>query len=218
MSKLKFALFDMDGLMVDSENVAFQSWKNTLQKYGEDITIEEYAGYCGLRYDQIREIFQQRRPWFHRFEEFEKESDVIFLEGIDAGVPLKPGLLELLDCLDEKGIVEIIVSSSSNEHIDRVLKPIGIKHRFAGIIGGKKVKHSKPAPDIFLLACETYGAKPEECIVFEDSIAGVKASVAAGIPVICVPDLTQLPEELEKQCYAVCPTLAEAIPLMDDFD
>ena len=218
MSRLKLALFDMDGLMIDSERLAFNCWKNTLQKYGEDVTEEEYVGYSGHRYDEIRVLFQQKRPWFHQFEEFEKESDLDFMNAIDAGVPLKPGLHELLDALDEKGIQKVIVSSSSNEHVERTLKPSGIKARFAGVIGGMKVKHSKPKPDIFLLACETYGVRPEDCIVFEDSIAGVMASIAANIPVICVPDMRPLPEELAAQCYAVCPTLAEAIPLIDDFD
>ena len=218
MSKLKLALFDMDGLMVDSERVYYECWKQTLQTYGEDITLEEYIGYCGVRYDETRVLFQQRRPWFDRYEESEQKSNDVFMKAVDAGIPLKPGLTELLDCLDEKGITEIIVSSSSNEHVERLLKPLGIRGRFAGVVGGMKVRRAKPAPDIFLLAAETYGAEPEECIVFEDSLAGIKASVAAGIPVICVPDMTPVPEELAKQCYAVCPTLADAAPLLDAFD
>lgn len=218
MSKLKYALFDMDGLMIDSERTCYDAWKIALKPYGIDIDEAEYVTYTGHRYDEIQQMFRANHPDFHDFEKFDVEHNILFFEAIDRGVPMKPGLLELMDALEEKEIEKVIVSSSSNDHVHRVLDRHNVIPRFKGIVGGQMVKRSKPNPDIFLLACETYGVKPEECLVFEDSIAGVEASHAAGIPVICVPDMKPLPDDHVGLCYAICPTLADAIPLLEDFE
>ncbi len=210
----ELALFDMDGLMVDTERACFESWKYIMEQLGGSITEEEYVGYAGHRFDEIQQLFRANHREFERFDEFFRLNHLHFMEIIDSGVPLKPGLIELLDALDALGRRRVIVSSSGDEHIARVLRPSGVQARFQGVVSGDRVKHSKPNPEIFLLAAESYGVRPENCLVFEDSIAGVMAATAAGMPVIAVPDMLPLPTELAERCLAVCGTLADAIPVV----
>ena len=214
MAKLKLALFDMDGLLIDSERMVFKCWEEVGRQMGYTITADEYVTYTGQRFDTIKDRFIANHPGIDT-EEFFRRDNLMLSEAIARGVPLKPGVHELLDKLDELGIERVIVTSSGVPHMTRLIGPLNILPRFKGHVNGDKVKHSKPDPEIFLLAASTYGVPPENCLIFEDSIAGVTAAHNAKIPVIAVPDMRPLPEELTKGCVAVCKTLADAIPYVE---
>ena len=215
MAKLKLALFDMDGLLIDSERMVFECWEEVGRQMGHTITKDEYVTYTGQRFDTIKVRFEENHPGLDITEFFRRDNELLSA-AIDKGVPLKPGVHELLDKMDELGIERVIVTSSGVPHMTRLIGPLGILKRFKGHINGDKVKRSKPDPEIFLLAASTYGVEPENCLIFEDSIAGVTAAHNAGIPVIAVPDMRPLPTELTDKCVAVCKTLADAIPYVEE--
>jgi HAD superfamily hydrolase (TIGR01509 family) len=110
------------------------------------------------------------------------------------GLQIKPQIPELLKQLQKQGIVCVVASSTHSGTVDTYLSDAGLRKYFSVIVGGEMVQRSKPEPDIFLLACERSGLKPEQALVLEDSENGVRGAVAAGIPVICVPDL-KMPEQ-----------------------
>ena len=126
------------------------------------------------------------------------------------GVPVKPGLFELLDVLDTRGIKKCVATSTARSRADQLLSTAGLRGRFGTLIGGDSVSRGKPHPDIFLTAAETAGVKPENCLVLEDSAAGMEAAAAAGMRCIAVPDMSP-PDAAASACVnAVCADLREA--------
>ena len=119
-----------------------------------------------------------------------------------AGIELKPGVIEILTYLKEKGIERAICTANDIVRAEKYLKKIGLYEFFDKIICAPMVEHGKPASDVYEFACGQLGVKPEECMAVEDSPNGVKSAYAAGCNVVMVPDLTQPDRELEKMLYA----------------
>lgn len=189
-------IFDMDGLMIDTEIISYKLYKKLLDMYGYEFTLEEYTrDFSGhtlvgsihyikehyhLDYNED-EMIMNFRKWE---EEYVKEN----------GVELKPGLVELLDYLTENNYKIVMATSSEGKRVNDMFDKSILNH-FDALTFGSEVKHGKPAPDIFLKACEKVNAKVEEALVLEDSEAGIQAAYNAGIKVICIPDLKKPDEQ-----------------------
>lgn len=191
-------IFDMDGLMLDSEVIFKAAWQQAGAALGYHLSDELYDSLVGCSNQEVEVVFCQtygsdfpvlpfRQLWS---ELWEKQMQT-------TGVAIKPGLLELLDFLEQHQIPKAVGTSSEWKEADLSLKAAGIFHRFKTIVTVDQVGAGKPAPDIFLMALKRLGVVPENCLVFEDSNAGVKAAHKAGIPVVMVPDL-QTPSEESK--------------------
>ena len=128
---------------------------------------------------------------------------------------LKPGAKELLDHLRETGRGVAMASSSTRERALNLLNQHGVAEYFQQFVFAGEVERGKPAPDVFLKACEKLGQAPGECLVLEDSEAGIQAAHAAGVPVICVPDLKTPDRRFLAMTAAVCPSLDQVIPYLD---
>ena len=152
----------------------------------------------------LREVYG---PDFPLDETNERTGDFIWQEVDELGVPIKPGLLDLLDYLDSLGVIRAVASSSDRATVDRLLSAAGLRHGFAATVAGDQVQHGKPAPDIFLHAAGLLGVAPGQCLVLEDLEAGTRASAAAGMACIIVPDLKQPGTEVAALAVAVLPDL-----------
>jgi HAD superfamily hydrolase (TIGR01509 family) len=201
-------IFDMDGLLLDSEPLYRVTWKAAGLSLGfpiDDVLYERFVGRGNLEAEQIlREHFGEAFP----LDEFHKHWRRDWDERLDAA-PLarKPGAIELIDLLEQRGIPKALATSSPRVLALRCLGDLA--SRFAALAFGDEVSHSKPAPDLFLLASERLGIAARDCLVLEDSEAGVRAARAAGMDVIMVPDLVPPSPEIASMATRVCETLHE---------
>lgn len=194
---MKNVIFDMDGLMFDTERVFIQAWDYA----GEKIGIGK-AGYMvhktlGMSIVMAYEVWKEEFGDRYNQEELRKYTKEFLVKFYKENkVPVKHGLYVLLDYLKEHGYKMAVASSSPRWEVEHHLKDAGVMDYFVGIVCGDMVKESKPAPEIYLKACEILGAKPEECIALEDSKNGLLSACRAGCKPIMVPDLWQPDEEI----------------------
>lgn len=202
---IKGVIFDMDGLMFDTERLWDTLWEPACQALGvpmpED-TASFYASGRGLAGQYLQEHVHKYFPQVDPQKMLEKIWQ-IGNERFAKGVPCKPGLQELLALLEERGLPRIVASSSPRNMIEQNLQTTGTARYFHDIVCGADVEHSKPAPDIFLEAARRLGLDIRDCLVLEDSYNGVRAGHAAGAVTVMVPDLAQPDEEI-RQLYTRC--------------
>jgi len=188
-------IFDLDGVIVDTAHYHFIAWQRLARELGVNFTEHENEQLKGVSRMQSLEIILSLGKI--RLSEKEKEDladkkNQWFVEYIQAMKPdeIFPGVKELLKTIRNNGMKVALASSSKNA--DTVLTLLNIKDYFDTIVDGTMITHSKPDPEIFLLAAKRLGMKPSECVVFEDAEAGVAAAVAAGMKCVGVGSVTQL--------------------------
>ncbi len=205
-------IFDLDGLLIDSEPVAFQLYCDLTAEYDRHISLEEYIHrYSGkTAVDNMRTLIDAFQLPITIEEGLAFEA-VKEKEYIKKGIPLKQGARELLACLQKQRYKTILASSSTRERAVKILAQNKIENAFDRMVFGTEVKRGKPHPDIFLKACEYAKEPPENCLVLEDSEAGVQAAYAAGIDVICIPDMKMPGEKFRKMAAAELSSLNDVI-------
>lgn len=210
MNKIELVIFDMDGLMFDTERIAIRSCLKEGKACGYPVTEEMILETIGLNEADTCLVYKKHFGDEFPYEDFCKarteESRRYMVEN---GVPLKEGLLELLDYLDEKGLKKAVATSSSRDVAEGLLKSAGVLDRFDTVICGDEITKGKPEPEIFLKACEKLGIEPVKALVLEDSEMGLLAAHAAGIKCIVVPDVKPPSQENEKKAYAKVKSLLE---------
>ena len=183
-------IFDLDGLLADTEIISLKVYQELLKDFGIPFTEETYSReYSGHREEENVQRFLDTYdlPW-----NFDQTLDKVYeLEAqiLAKGVNLKKGAKNLLTYLQKEGIPIALATSSVESRAKMILDSNGILSLFDHLVFAKDVKRSKPYPDIFLKACSDLNVLPENCLVLEDSEAGIEAASRAGIPVICIPDL-----------------------------
>ncbi len=188
----KAVIFDMDGLMIDSERVTFEGYVELCAREGKTVNREMYVKCLGKNVPGIHQVFYDAFGEDFPIPRIMKENHIRMNEQFETkGVPVKEGLRELLQWLREQDIPAVVATSSSRERVDHILELAGLSEYFKDSVCGDEVEHGKPAPDIFLEACKRAGVKPEEALVLEDSESGIEAAFRGGIPVICVVDMKE---------------------------
>lgn len=209
------AIFDLDGLLVDTEPQSHKIYNDILRPYGLSMDLATYAQqYSGGTENRNMDLLiQQYRLPLTRDEgiAIEKERERVYLA---EGAPLKPGVRELLAWLEQRGVTIVLATSSTKDRARKLLDDHGVLGYFGVQAFGFEVQNSKPAPDVFLLAASRAGAEPEDCVVFEDSEAGVCAGAAAGMRVVCVPDMRYPSPEVAALAWVVVGSLEDAISLL----
>lgn len=209
-------IFDMDGLMFDTERMWATFWKPALAPLGlpySEGLDEDARGTAG---DTMRAVLRKHYGPDCDTEAILDSLHAVAAEAFASPVPKKPGLDELLAYLKEKGIPMAVASSSREDVVYRHLRNGNIAGYFDAVLAGGSVERSKPAPDIFLLAAEKLGVRPADCLVLEDSYNGVRAGHAGGFVTVMVPDLLPADEEMRALYTAECASLHEVRQLLED--
>lgn len=181
----KAVIWDLDGVIVDTAPFHFAAWRKIAQGRGRNYTKEDFQESFGRRNDDIlRSLFEDISPG--EIESLSRRKEEIFRSLVRNNVKPLPGVLRLLDILEEKGFSIALASSAPYENIELMLSEIGIKDRFHSIIGSEEVSKGKPDPEGFLKAAERVDVPPERCIVIEDAPSGVEAAKACGMKCIAV--------------------------------
>jgi len=218
MKNIKLAIFDMDGTMFDTEALSNKGWRVVLAQFAPDISEELFTktfnSMLGTNQENCRRIANELLPHF----DFDKGNAACYAFMDDYmnthGVPIKPGLFELLDKLEELGIRKCVATSTDWERATHKLEKANVLHRFDAVVGGDQVKLSKPNPEIFLKAAAACGIAPENCIVLEDSAAGTEGGYRAGMRVIHIPDILQPSDETRSMSAVICKDLHEVTALI----
>ena len=214
-SKTAAVIFDMDGIIFDTERLYIESWKAVAQEYDLNNVTDMAYRIIGVNDIMSRKVFTDYYQGTRDYDQCRKRVSEVFHSRYDGKIPVKPGAHEILAFLRERNIPVALASSTRIETVQRELKEAGLYQAFNHIIGGDMIKQSKPAPDIFLAAAEKLQEAPENCYVLEDSHNGIRAAAAAGMHPIMVPDLLEVTEEMQELAETVCPTLYEAIDYLD---
>ena len=202
-------LFDMDGVITDTESIGYEVMREAAKLQGTEISRAFFASIMGSTKESGVQRFGQVYPQLDCERVYGDFHDLMLERARNRQIKLMKGVTETLDLLEQRGIPCAIASSSPLSIVRAYLEPMGILHRFCAIATGDEVTHSKPAPDIFLLAARKLGKRPEDCLVAEDSGNGLRAGRASGAKVCMVPDQIPFSEELRPFCDYVLGSLLE---------
>jgi beta-phosphoglucomutase-like phosphatase (HAD superfamily) len=209
-------IFDMDGLLLDTEGVYKRSWTAASRALGFDLTDELYLTLIGITIADCEKRLVAHFGDGFPLDRFRADARTGYEAIVAAeGIPLKPGVLAALEWAAERNVPCGIGTSTVTEEARQRLTRHGLLDRFSVVVGGDQIKRGKPDPETFLKVAEALGHKPEHCLVFEDAHSGVRAAVAAGMPVVLVPDLLPATPEIAAQAAGVFPSLQHAVTWID---
>lgn len=208
----KAVVFDMDGVIFDSERAVMQCWKEVASRHNIPDIGKAILACTGTTMVRTREIMLNLYGADFPYDEYARESSAIFHSRYDGGrLPMKPGVKELLTFLKEHDKKIALASSTRQQVVTDELRDAGIIEYFDRIICGDMVSRSKPAPDIFLKACEELNISPSDSYAIEDSYNGIRAAHAGGLHPIMVPDLLPADEEMQSLAEIVLPSLTSVM-------
>ena len=211
--KVKAVVFDMDGLLVDTETVIYRAMQRASEGIGElpFSTFQKMVGLQDAASDQI--VVDHFGEGFD-LEAWSKLVTLHAHEELAAGVALKAGVVEIVDFLGQSGLPCAIATSSSLASVERNLRPHSLVDRFQALITRDVQTRGKPHPEPFLKAAEALGVAPGDCLALEDSYNGVRAASSAGMMTIMVPDMLDPTEEMQTLCVRIARDLHEVRELL----
>ncbi|MFC4158114.1 HAD family hydrolase [Chitinimonas lacunae] len=207
-------LFDMDGLMLDSERAVLRAWRQAAREHGHDFDDSVLHAMVGLHDRLCRAMLLERFGPDLPIDAIFARTEALYLGRIEAGIPLKPGLTELLDWLDAVRLPKAVATSSTRQRAQGNLRSSGLLPRFPVSVCGDEIEQPKPAPDIYLKAADLLGVAPAHCIVLEDSEPGVQAALAAGMTPIQIPDIKPPSTALRALGHRIVGSLGQAHSLL----
>jgi HAD superfamily hydrolase (TIGR01509 family) len=207
-------IFDMDGLLLDTERVALDTYLEAAATLGLDASAHLFESFIGKSWQTTRRLLESAMGpedagriltlWAETFEVRVESS----------GIPQKPGAEDLLDLAGDAGLPIALATSTARERAIIHLRAAGLADRFPTMATGDEVDRGKPAPDIYLLAARRLGAEPGACLALEDSEPGIESASAAGMRVIMVPDLVRPTPRMRALTEQVCPSLVEVAAVL----
>lgn len=213
---LKGVLFDMDGLMIDTEKLLVRFWCESARSFGFPMTKEHVLGIRSLsrKYAEphLKSIFGEDFD----FAAVRANRIKIMNAYIDEhGIEVKKGLTELLDAIRARGLKCAVCTATDRERTKLYLTKIGVYDRFDGFVCGDMIANGKPDPDIYIEGAAVLGLEPGECMALEDSPNGIESAFRAGCIPVMVPDLSEPDEELRGKLHAVCGDLSRVTEVID---
>ena len=210
--RIEAVIFDMDGLMFDTERLYADCWIQAGREFGVEIGEEYLSKVRGSSAKEAGEIFRRFFGEQPDFWEVRKRWTVLAKQAVgERGVPVKPGLEKLLSYLKKHGYRIALGTSTESGRALMYLEQAGVKGYFDAFACGEMVEKGKPDPGIFLLAARLLGCAPERCAVLEDSFTGIRAATAGGFIPVMIPDITQPDGEIEKMLAGRYESLDAAI-------
>ena len=211
---MKAVIFDMDGVIFDSERAVYALWCEMAEKYGFKNVDTPYYKSIGTNKDATRKIFLDFYGEDFPYDDYKKEKSENYHKKYDGGrLPLKAGVFELLEYLKAGGYFTAVASSTRSAVVQSQIEAAGLAKYFDRIIGGDMVEKSKPEPDIFLKAAE--GLAFESVYVIEDSYNGIRAAKAAGFFPVMVPDMLPPDDEMREKATAILPDLLAVLDYLE---
>ena len=218
----QLVIFDMDGTMLDTEPLSMAGWHHAFTAMGYNKPLEEFVPVfksgIGTNYNAFKVLLANYLGESFDFQKgYDMQLDHIDLHFETHGVPIKPGLLPLLDKLEELNIKKCVATSTKKERATHKLTLANVAHRFEVVVGGDEVVNSKPDPEIFLKAAAACNIAPAHCLAIEDSAAGTESAFRAGMQVINIPDMLPPSDATQKMAWRVCKDLFEVGALFSRF-
>jgi len=212
MPEIAAVIWDMDGVLADTAPYHLLAWREIFAKRGINFTEEDFMRGFGIRNDAIIRNVLGEKTTDAEIEAIAREKEAAFRRIIGKNIKPLPGALDLLKALDESGVKMAIASSTVIENIRLIIGSLGIEKYFRAVVTGHDVTEGKPSPQVFLLAAQKLGAEPQNSIVIEDAVAGVKAAKSAGM--YCIAVTNSHPREKLKEADLIVNTL-EAVTVKD---
>ena len=212
---VKAVVFDMDGLLVDTEQVVFEAMRAAALGSGVEVSLDLFKRLVGLPANASDLIITEHFGADFDLIAWRAEVRRHFLDIAAAGIALKAGVRELLDVLDARALPRGIATSSTREAVEHSLGQHGLVTRFDVIVSRELQARHKPHPDPFLQAAEALAVEPCDCLALEDSYNGVRAAAAAGMMTIMVPDLLDPTDEMHGLCVRIARDLHEVRDLLE---
>ena len=215
----KLAIFDMDGLLIESERLIAEHWMKLAERDGldKDKVWAACLGSLGVTPEKVREVAHYYLGADFPYDAYQTEVEENIRKELDGGpMPVKKGAFEMLEYLNRIGLPAVVASSNPKSVVTELLGGNGLLPYFTEVFGGDAVTRSKPNPDLFLYAASSMGVAPANCVVFEDSFNGIRAAHAAGMMSIMVPDLLQPTEEISALYTAKADDLGAAAEMLLD--
>lgn len=214
---MEAVIFDMDGVLFDTERLSISCWLETAERMGLGDIREGAYGCIGLNRTDSRIFIRQLYGDAFPYDEFRANNSALFQKKIERdGLPVKKGAREILSWLKETGVKTAVASSTNTQTVTGHMERAGFLPYFQEIIGGDMVEHSKPRPDIYLMACRRLGVEPEKAAAIEDSPNGIKSAHAAGMLPIMVPDMVEPTAEIEALLFRKCGDLFEVKEFLEE--
>lgn len=207
-------IFDMDGTLLSTEILCRQAWRQAALEIGKEMPDDLYGKLLGRPNKEA--VAALKKLWGESFKcgEYTQRTEALYLDLIEReGIMLREGILDLLTVLTEKKIPLAVATSTCRALAQRKLASCGLTDYFKALVGGDEVAKGKPDPEIFLRAAERLHVFPEDCIVFEDSDAGLLGAHAAGMKCILVPDISVPGDETVAAAWRIFDSHLSAIPL-----
>lgn len=209
-------IFDMDGVLIDTEKHYNAAWCQAATEAGFPFTREHALLLRSCEAKEGEKLMQGIfGPSFDYYAIRERRRELVRERLAQYGLEKKPGVEETLRFLRAKGIKTAVATATALDITKSHLTTIGVSDLFDSIVSAKNVAHGKPEPDVYLYACEQIGERPQDCMAVEDSPNGIMAAYRAGLRTVMVPDLTQPDEELTKYLYACVNSLSDLCELVD---
>ena len=217
MRKVDAIIFDMDGVLIDSEKISFQCFQEVFKEYNYKMDEKFYLKMIGRNVKSIKTIMEEEYGADFPFDIIYKKKAKLALEITNKnGVIVKPGVHELLDYLNKENYKIAVATSTRRERALELLEEAKIKDKVNYVVCGDQVENSKPDPEIFLKAAQGLGVTPEKCIVIEDSDAGITAAYAAKMIGIHVPDMKFLEADTKELAFKICEDLYKVKELLEE--
>lgn len=209
---MRAVVFDMDGILFDTERLCQDSWIAVAKQNGLPGMEEIFPQCIGLNANDSKQIVMNAYGEDFDYRGFREQASKWFWDYIEKnGLPVMPGAERLLRWLKENGWVVGLASSTSRRSVLSHLDQAGFSDYFSAVITGDMVEHSKPLPDIYLLACRELGVEPEEAYAIEDSPNGIRSAHAAGMKALMVPDMLKADEEMERLSFRIMDSLDQVL-------
>jgi HAD superfamily hydrolase (TIGR01509 family) len=219
MKDFDAVVFDMDGVIFDSERATMLCWLELADKYGIKDMEKPYLACTGTNAAMTRQIMLDAYGEDFPYDEYAHEASRMYHERYDGGrLPMKSGVREILDFLKGSGKKIALASSTKKQKVITQLKDAGILDYFDEVITGDMVEKSKPEPDIFLLACKKTGVSPERAYAIEDSYNGIRSAYRGGLRPIMVPDLLPADDEMKDLAEAVIDNLENVVLYLKGYE
>jgi HAD superfamily hydrolase (TIGR01509 family) len=217
MKNIQAAVFDMDGLLLDTERICCEVFLETIADYGEHFHRKDFIALIGLNGREVRRRLKEKLSESIDFDSLISDwKKQYYTRTVEKAAPLKPGVHAVLKHFEKINLPLAVATSTDHAIADKKLEIAGIRSYFSHLVGGDQVERSKPHPDIYLEVASCLNKDPEECLAFEDSSYGVMSAFRAGMQVVHIPDMVEITKSEQEKCTLVCRDFYEFIESMKE--